>query len=50
MPSFMGRECIITAMPAEVHYDGGSEGTASASLPIAGDEKGSLPITRRRKW
>jgi hypothetical protein len=25
MPSFMGRECIITAMPAEVHYDGGSE-------------------------
>jgi hypothetical protein len=21
----MGRECIITAMPAEVHYDGGSE-------------------------
>ena len=25
MPSFMDRECIITAMPAEVHYDGGSE-------------------------
>jgi hypothetical protein len=25
MPSFMGRECIITASPAEVHYDGGSE-------------------------
>jgi hypothetical protein len=21
----MGRECIITAMPAEVHYGGGSE-------------------------
>ena len=25
MPSFMGRECIITAMPADLHYDGGSE-------------------------
>jgi len=25
MPSFMDRECIITAMPAEVYYDGGSE-------------------------
>jgi hypothetical protein len=25
MPSFMGRECIITTMPAELHYDGGSE-------------------------
>jgi hypothetical protein len=25
MPSFMSRECIITAMPGEVHYDGGLE-------------------------
>ena len=25
MPSFMGRECIITAMPAEVYHDGGSD-------------------------
>jgi hypothetical protein len=25
MPSFMGRECIITAMPTDVYYDGGSE-------------------------
>lgn len=31
----MGRECIITAMPAEVHYDGGS-------LPFASDEKRAL--------
>jgi hypothetical protein len=32
MPSFMDRECIITAMPTEVHYDGGSEAARKRKL------------------
>ena len=28
----MGRKCIITAMPAEVHYDGGSEADRKRKL------------------
>jgi hypothetical protein len=32
MPSFMDPECIITAMPAEVHYDGGSEADRKRKL------------------
>jgi hypothetical protein len=31
MPSFTGRECIITAM-SEVHYDGGSEAGHKADV------------------
>jgi hypothetical protein len=38
MPSFMDWECIITAMPAEVRYDGGSEA-----------DRKRLPAVRRRR-
>jgi hypothetical protein len=49
MPSFMGRECIITAMPAEVHYDGGSEADRQRIPAVASDEKRTLSIAPRRK-
>ena len=32
MPSFMDGECIITAMAAEIHYDGDSEADRKRKL------------------
>jgi hypothetical protein len=49
MPSFMGRECIITAMPAEVHYDGGSEADRKRIPAVRQRRKRTLLIAPRRK-
>jgi DNA helicase-2/ATP-dependent DNA helicase PcrA len=43
----MDRECIITAMPAEVHYDG-SEAKARPPLVIAGAGSGKTNTLAHR--
>jgi hypothetical protein len=45
----MGRECIITAMPAEVHYDGGSEADRKRIPAVRQRRKKTLLIAPRRK-
>jgi hypothetical protein len=45
----MGRECIITAMPAEVHYGGGSEADRKRISAVRQRRKRTLSIAPRRK-
>jgi hypothetical protein len=45
----MGRECIITAMPAEVHYDGGLEADRKRIPAVPQRRKKTPSIAPRRK-